>query len=105
MEISPNVALRPEPDRKSADVRFQQQWEQRLNELKAGIAERPFLYAGIVFVAGFLSNTYPARILFQVLARLISWFSVPAILLLGVVKLSNLLSIPKRNEPTILQRS
>jgi len=104
MEISPNVTLRPEPDQKRAEVRFQQQWEQRLNELKVGIAERPLLYGGIAFVAGFLSNTYPARILFQLLARLVSWFSVPAILLLGVLKLSNLLSIPKRNEPTILQR-
>ena len=104
MEISPNVTLRPELDQKSAEARFQQQWEHRLNELKAELAERPFFYAGMAFVAGFLSNTYPARILFLVLARLVSWFSVPAIVLVGVIRLSNLLSISRRSEPTIVPR-
>jgi len=105
MEISqPDGTLRPEPDLRTADLRFQQQLEHRLNELKADIAERPFLYVGIAFVAGFISNTFPARILFLVVVRVVSWLSLPATLLLGIIKLSNLFSGSPRNEPTIVQR-
>jgi hypothetical protein len=75
-----------------------------LNELKADIAERPFLYAGLAFISGFVANTFPARALFVILTRLLSWLSVPAILLMGILKLSELLSISRRNEPTLLQR-
>src|SRR6202035_1792422 len=64
MEISPNVTSGPESNRSSADPHFQLRLEHRLHELKADMAERPFLYAGIAFAAGFIANTYPARILF-----------------------------------------
>jgi len=100
MEISPNITSRPESDRGSAELRL----EHRLHEFKADMAERPFLYAGIAFVAGFIANTYPARILFLVVARLVSWFAAPAILFMGVMKLSNLLSSSTPDEPTILRR-
>jgi hypothetical protein len=104
MEGSPNVTLKPEANRRSADPRFQLRLEHRLQELKAEMAERPFLYAGIAFAAGFVANTYPARILFLVVARLVSWFAAPAIVVMGVMKLSNLLSNSTPAEPTILQR-
>jgi hypothetical protein len=104
MEISPNIASRPESDRRSADSDFQPRLEHRLHEVKTDMAERPFLYAGIAFIAGFIANTYPARILFLVLARLVSWFAAPVVLLVGVMKLSNLLSSSRLEEPTILQR-
>lgn len=104
MEISPNVTSRPESDRRSADPHFQLRLEHRLHELKADMAERPFLYAGIAFAAGFIANTYPARILFLLVARLVSWFAAPAIVILGVIKLSNLLSSSTPVEPTIVQR-
>src|ERR1700676_4599120 len=99
MEISPNITSRPESDRGSAKLRLQH----RLHDFKADMAERPFLYAGIPFVAGFIANTYPARILFLVVARLVSWFAAPAILLMGVMKLSSLLAGSRPEEPTLVQ--
>ena len=100
MEISPNITSRPKADRGSAELRL----EHRLHEFKADMAERPFLYAGIAFVAGFIANTYPARILFLVVARLVSWFAAPAILFMGVMKLSSLLAGSRPEEPTLVQR-
>lgn len=105
MEIShPNVSLRLEEPSKAADLQFQRQLENGLNELKADMMERPFLYAGIAFVAGFVSNTFAARILFHVVVRLVSWLSGPVILLMGVIKLSDLFFSLRRNEPTVVQR-
>jgi hypothetical protein len=104
MEMSPNLTSRPESDRSSADPSVQLRLESRLHELKADIAERPFLYAGIAFVSGFIANTYPARILLLVVARLVSWFAAPAILLMGVMKLSSLLAGSRPEEPTLVQR-
>jgi hypothetical protein len=105
MEISqPNETVRPGKGWRSAEIRFQPQLEHRLNELKADIAERPFFYSGVAFAAGFLSNTFPARILFVVLMRVLSWLSVPAILVLGFIQLTHLFSGSPTQEPTLLQR-
>jgi hypothetical protein len=105
MEISqPNVTLRPETNWESNERRFQPQFEHRLNKLKADIAERPFFYSSIAFAAGFLSNTFPARVLIVVLTRVLSWLSVPAILVMGLIQLSHLLSDSRPNKPTLLQR-
>jgi hypothetical protein len=105
MEISqPNVTLRPEQSWKATERRFQVQLEHRLSELKADVVERPFMYSGIAFLAGFLSNTFPARILFLIVARVVSFLAVPAILLMGIIKLSDLFSGSRRSEPTLLQR-
>jgi hypothetical protein len=105
MEISqPNLTLKPEPEWKAAESRFQTLVEKRLNELKADVVERPFLYSGIAFLAGFLSNTLLARILFLLVARVVSWLSVPAVLVFGIMKLSDLFSAPARNQATLLQK-
>jgi hypothetical protein len=106
MEISqPNIRLNPEQGWKATERRFQTQLEHRLGELKADVVERPLLYSGIAFLAGFLSNTFPARILFLFVARVVSWLSVPAILLMGILKLSDLFSsAPRRSEPTLLHK-
>jgi hypothetical protein len=105
MEISqPNVTLNPDQGWKAAESRFQSQVENRFNELKADVLERPFLYSGIAFLAGFLSNTLPARILFLLVARIVSWLSVPAVLVFGILKLSDLFSGPPRSEPTLLHK-
>jgi hypothetical protein len=105
MEISqPNITLKPEQGWKATESRFQTQLEHRLNELKADVVERPFLYSGIAFLAGFLSNTLPARILFLLVARVVSWLSVPAVLVMGILKLSDLISGPRRSEPTLLHK-
>jgi len=66
--------------------------QDRVNELKADVTERPFLYLVIAFIAGVVSHTFPARVLFLVVVRLISWLIGPAILLMGLVKLSELFS-------------
>jgi hypothetical protein len=105
MEImQPDVSLRPEKNRKEADLRFQRELEDRLNELKGDVAERPFLWLAIAFSTGFLSNTFPVRLLFLVVVRLVSWLLGPAILLMGVMKLSELFSGSRGNEPTVLKR-
>jgi hypothetical protein len=104
MEITqPNVSSRSEQSN-TADLPFQRELEQGLNELRADMVEKPLLYAGLAFAAGFVSNTFPARVFFHVIVRLISWLLGPAILLLGVIKFSNLFSDFRRNEPTLLQR-
>lgn len=103
MEISrPDLSLRPEGTPKVRDLHFQQQLENGLGELKADVTERPFLWLAIVFVAGFLSHTFPVRLLFLVVMRLISWLVGPVILLMGIVKISDLFSTPRKYEPTIL---
>ena len=105
MEITqPNVSSGAEKSPNTADLPFQRELGHGLNELRADMVERPLLYAGMAFVAGFVSNTFPARVLFHVIVRLISWLLGPAILLLGVIKFSNLFSDFRRNEPTLLQR-
>ncbi|MBV8378999.1 MAG: hypothetical protein JO279_18555 [Verrucomicrobia bacterium] len=71
-------------------MHFQNQLNSRLNELKTDMSERPFLWLGIAFLSGFVSNSFPARLLFVVLVRVISWLLGPAILLMGVVKVSDL---------------
>jgi hypothetical protein len=93
MEISqPDVSVRLEQTRETADLQFLKQLEDRLNELKADVAERPFLCLAIAFIAGFVSHTFPARMLLLVVVRLVSWLLGPAILLMGVLKLSDLFS-------------
>jgi hypothetical protein len=105
MEVSqPNITLGPEQSWKAPESRFQTQVEHRLSELKADVVERPFLYAGMAFLAGFLSNTLLARILFLLIARVVSWLSVPAILVMGIIKLSDLFSVSQRSEPTLLHK-
>jgi hypothetical protein len=101
--VQTDVSLRPEQDRKAADLKFKKQLEDRLNELKADVSERPFLCLAIAFIAGFVSHTFPGRILYLVLLRLVFWLLGAVILLMGVVKLSDLISGSQRNEATVLQ--
>jgi hypothetical protein len=89
---------------KAAELRFCRQLEHRFIALKADVLKRPFLFCAIAFIAGFASNTFPARILFRVIVRLISWLLGPAILVMGVVKLSDLFCSPQRSELTVLQK-
>ena len=103
MEISrPDLSLRPEQSRKTPDLQFQKQLEDGLNELKADVADRPYLWLAIAFVSGFLSHTFPVRLLFFVVMRLFSWLAGPIILLMGIIKISDILSTQRKYEPTIL---
>ena len=104
MEISePNISFKHEPGSKSVD-QLQQQLADRWQAVKADVREHPFLYLAIAFVTGVVSNTFPARMLFLIVMRIISWLSGPAILLLGVFKLSDLFSGSRRTETTVLLR-
>jgi hypothetical protein len=102
MEISqPDISLGSAQSRKAAYLEL----EDRLNELKADLAERPFLWLAIAFIAGVVSDTFPVRMLFLVVLRLVSWLAGPAILLLGVIKISDLFSgSSRRNAPTMMER-
>jgi len=90
--------------RKAATHKFQQQMQDYFNQLKANVSERPFLYSALAFVAGFVANTFPAKLLFLVIVRLLSWLLGPALLVMGVVKLSDLFLSPAPKEQTIVQR-
>jgi hypothetical protein len=104
MEITqPDISFRPEQGSKSVD-QFQQQLEDRWQAVKADVREHPFLYLAMAFVTGVVSNTFPARMLFLVVMRIVSWLLGPAILLLGVFKLNDLFSGSRRTEPTVLLR-
>ncbi len=104
--IQPEGPVRPGPGQSErvAELKFRLQLESRLNELKADIAKRPFFFFAIAFISGFASNTYPARILFRVIMRLVSWLIGPAILVMGVIKLSDLFCSSQKSELTIVQR-
>ena len=98
MEISqPDVSLSSEQGRKAAYLQFQKQLQDRLNQLKADLTERPFLWLAIAFFAGVVSHTFPVRIFFLVVLRLVSWLAGPAMLLMGVIKISDLFSCTRRN--------
>jgi hypothetical protein len=102
MEISqPDISLGSAQSRKAAYLEL----ADRLSELKADLAERPFLWLAIAFIAGVVSHTFPVRMLFLVVLRLVSWLAGPAILLLGVIKISDLFSgSSRRNAPTMMER-
>ena len=105
MEISHSeISWTPKQRRKAPYLQFQKHLEDRLNELKADLAERPFLWLAIAFIAGVVSQTFPVRILFLVVLRLISWLAGPAILLMGVIKISDLFSSFRRNTETVIER-
>lgn len=105
MEVSqPDISSSPGESRKAAGSQFQKQLEDCLGELKVDVTERPFLWLAIAFTAGFISHTFPVRMLFLVVVRLVSWLAGPAILLMGLIKISDLFSSSQRNAPTILQR-
>jgi hypothetical protein len=93
MDISQqDVSSLPDQGLRAAKVQYQKEFEDRLRELRTDTAARPFFYLAIAFVIGFVSNTFPARMLFVILMRVVSWLMGPVILVLGVLKLSSLLA-------------
>jgi hypothetical protein len=87
-----DVSSLPEQGLRSAKLQYQKEFEHRLNDLRADAAARPLLYSAMAFGLGFVSNTFPARMLFLIVMRVLSWLMGPAILVLGVMKLTNLLA-------------
>jgi phosphoglycerol transferase MdoB-like AlkP superfamily enzyme len=66
--------------------------EDGLRDFKAEITERPLLYLAIAFIAGFVSRTFPVRQILSALRRLVFFLMGPAILLIGILKISELVS-------------
>jgi hypothetical protein len=95
MDISQqDVSSRPEQGYRAAKLQYGKELEDRLHELRGDAAARPFLYLAVAFGLGFVSNTFPARMIFLILMRVLSWLVGPVILVLGVMKLSNLIAKP-----------
>lgn len=90
MQTSGSLKAEEIPGR--GDRPLQKQFEEGLVELKSGVAERPFLYLIVAFLAGFVCNTFPVRFLIVAMLRVASWLMGPAILLMGVIKLTDLFS-------------
>jgi hypothetical protein len=106
MEIlDPEISPKLEENHHMSEAQFKRQLEDRVEELKQEVVAQPFLCLGIAFVAGFVANTFPARILFQLVFRLVSWLLGPVILLLGVIKVINVFSTPSVEKPSVLHTS
>ena len=79
-------------NRRMPETRLLSHLQDELEAFKADVTERPFLYLAIAFIAGLASWTFPVRMVFLALTRLISFLSGPAILLIGILKIKELLS-------------
>jgi hypothetical protein len=84
----------------TAKVQLQKQLEDGISQFKAEISERPFLYLAMAFIAGFVSWTFPVRLIFSALRRLVSFLLGPAILLIGIFKISEFFSAVNRGQGT-----
>lgn len=93
--LQPDTSPRPEQNHETAKLQLQKQLEDGLSEFKAEITERPFLYLTIAFIAGFVSWTFPVRLIFSAL-RLVPFLLGPAFLLFGILKISELFSKEQR---------
>jgi hypothetical protein len=96
METSQTGILQSQQQREqTTEMQIQRRLEERLNEFRAAVLERPFLYLGLAFTVGFASRTFPLRLIFSALLRLVSFLMGPAILILGIVKICELLSVER----------
>ena len=74
------------------ELMLQEEFNDRLNQFKDEVAQRPFYWVAIAFLAGLLSWTLPVRLLVSALLRLFSLLSGPAILVMGMLKIRELFS-------------
>jgi hypothetical protein len=93
-------ATRAKENCTTARLQLQKQLEDGLSEFKAEITERPFLYLAMAFIAGFISWTFPVRLIYSALRRLVSFLLGPAILLIGILKISEIISAANREQGT-----
>jgi len=96
---SQDVSLMSEQGRKEDELKYRKALEDRLGELRSDVVEKPFFYVAIAFAAGFVSNTFPARMLLLIVMRILSWLAGPALLVLGIIKFSNLFTQPRALRP------
>ena len=89
-ELQTDTLIRPEKSAASDHLQLPEEWKEELRKFQANVTARPFLSLAIAFFAGVVSQTFPVRLIFVVLMRLVSWLSGPAILVLGAVKISEL---------------
>jgi hypothetical protein len=105
MEISqPDILLGSDQSRHSQELQFRGKVKEGLHELKTQVTTQPFLCLAIAFLAGLVSHTFPARMIFLVLMKLASWLLGPAMLVLGVLKVTDLFFGLKTSESKIWQR-
>jgi hypothetical protein len=73
-----------EPQR--SGFRLRQECQERLDQLRQDVIQRPFLSVVLAFTGGLLAQTFPVRLLLMAIVKVISWLVGPAILALGAVK-------------------
>jgi hypothetical protein len=95
-----HVSSMPEQGFRGTKLQYRKELEDRLHELRADAAARPYLYLAVAFALGFVSNTFPVRMVFLIVMRVLSWLMGPVILVLGVMKLSNLIANPRASQVT-----
>src|SRR6516164_4841575 len=74
------------------ELMLQKQLKERFYQFKAEVAQRPFFCVTIAFLAGLFSWTFPVRLVLSALLRLLCLLLGPAILLMGMLKISELFS-------------
>src|SRR6516162_2946653 len=79
-------------DGERIEFMLQKQLKERLDQFKAEVAQRPFFCITIAFLAGLFSWTFPVRLVLSALLRLLCLLLGPAILLMGMLKISELFS-------------
>ena len=79
-------------DGERLELMLQKQLRERLDQFKAEVAQRPFFCITIAFLAGLFSWTFPVRLVLSALLRLLCLLLGPAILLMGMLKISELFS-------------
>jgi hypothetical protein len=70
-----DISSVPEQGLRAVKLQYRKELEDRLHELRADTAARPFLYLVVAFALGFVSNTFPVRMVFLILMRMLSWQS------------------------------
>jgi hypothetical protein len=95
METSTDILRNQQQTGRTTEMQIQQRVEEALNEFRRAIVGRPFFYLGIAFAGGFVSRTFPLRLIFSALLRLVSFLLGPTILMLGILKSCELLSVER----------
>ena len=87
-----DTSTKQKQNRKMPETRLLSHLHDELEEFKTDVTERPFLYLAIAFIAGLASWTFPVRMVFLALTRLVSFLLGPAVLLIGILKIKELFS-------------
>jgi hypothetical protein len=92
MEIQNHDLTVESQNRPTRAVPRSREFEELLIQLKVRVSERPFLYLAVAFTAGLVSRSFPVLLILSGIVRLLFLLLGPAIQLLGLLKVKELIS-------------